>query len=80
MKTIRPIHQVRGALIACGVALLCTAGAALAAEPEHAGRMMHHGESEHEGMGKEDCAHWAHHDHEMKDSMKEHATAEPAQK
>ena len=120
MKTIRPIQQVRGALIACGVALLYTAGAALAAEPEHASRpaptlemrekmagaheqmaaclrsdrpiadchgemmknhdMMRHGAGEHEGMGKEDCAHGSHHDHEMKDSMKENATAEPAQK
>ncbi len=125
MKTIHPIYQVRAGLIACGVALLWTAGAALAAEPEHAGRpapshemrekmagaheqmaaclrsdrpiadchgemmknhgMMHPGEDGHEGMGhegmtKEDCAHWAHHDHEMKESMEDHAAAKPAQK
>ncbi len=120
MKTIRPIHYVRGTLIACGVTLLWTAGAALAAEAEHAGRpapthemrekmagaheqmaaclrsdrpiadchgemmknhdMMGHGEGGHEDMGKEDCAHWARHEHEMKESMKDHAVAEPAQK
>ena len=120
MNTIRPIHHARGALIACTVALLWTAGAALAAEPEHAGRpapthemrqkmagaheqmaaclrsdrpiaecheemmknhdMMHHGEGGHEGVGKENCAHRAHHDHDMKESMKDHAAAEPAQK
>ena len=117
MKTARRMHYARGTLIACAAALLWTAGAALAAEPEHAARpaptkemrekmanahehmvaclrsdrpiadchaemmkqheMMHHGEGEHEGMNKDDCAHKAHHDQEMKDSMKDHAANEP---
>ena len=38
MKTIQRTHPARGMMIACGIALLGMAGAALADEPQHDSR------------------------------------------